>query len=49
MAFDELHCPCQHAYFTTPLEPELLSDVSVSVLLTKEGVCARGDAWEETP
>lgn len=30
-------------------EPELLSDVSDSVVLTSEGVRDRGTGWEETP
>ena len=44
LACGDLHCPCWHEYLTTSLEPELLSDVSDSVLLTKEGVHARGVA-----
>lgn len=44
LASGDLHCPCWHGYLTTSLELELLSDVSDSVLLTKEGVRARGAA-----
>lgn len=49
LACSGLHCRCWPEDLTPSLEPELLSDVSDSVLLTKEGVPARGAAWAETP
>lgn len=49
LTFGDVCWPCwQNSLITSP-EPELLSDVSDSVVLSSEGVRARGTGWEETP